>query len=164
MAQARVSVVKFMLVFSRLSIKIFFSPRFSQSDIDDSPGFLERAEFLLKDWVTIALSPNTCRDPLKGFSVFVGKMNAHGILKGDEPLTRFFRFATQYCIDLTYRNMNEPNAKTKIFQFIDAYVRLIALLVKHSGESGSTNTKLNLLNKVLRDHNCAALMFKFIIF
>ncbi|EAA14758.4 AGAP009057-PA, partial [Anopheles gambiae str. PEST] len=119
------------------------------SDIDDSPGFLERAEFLLKDWVTIALSPNTCRDPLKGFSVFVGKMNAHGILKGDEPLTRFFRFATQYCIDLTYRNMNEPNAKTKIFQFIDAYVRLIALLVKHSGESGSTNTKLNLLNKIL---------------
>uniref|UniRef100_A0A182JXB0 CHK kinase-like domain-containing protein n=1 Tax=Anopheles christyi TaxID=43041 RepID=A0A182JXB0_9DIPT len=121
----------------------------ARSDIDDSPGFLERAEFLLKDWVSIALSPNTCRDPLKGFSLFVGKMNAHGILKGDEPLTRFFRFATQYCIDLTYRNMNEPNWKTKIFQFIDAYVRLIALLVKHSGESGSTNTKLNLLNKIL---------------
>uniref|UniRef100_A0A240PK76 Uncharacterized protein n=1 Tax=Anopheles epiroticus TaxID=199890 RepID=A0A240PK76_9DIPT len=120
----------------------------ARSDMDDSPGFLERAEFLLKDWVTIALSPNTCRDPLKGFSVFVGKMNAHGILKGDEPLTRFFRFATQYCIDLTYR-MNEPNAKTKIFQFIDAYVRLIALLVKHSGESGNPNTKLNLLNKIL---------------
>uniref|UniRef100_A0A1Y9H2G9 Uncharacterized protein n=1 Tax=Anopheles dirus TaxID=7168 RepID=A0A1Y9H2G9_9DIPT len=121
----------------------------ARSDIDDPPGFHERAEFLLKDWVTIALSPNTCRDPLKGFSLFVSKLNAHGILKGDEPLTRFFRYATQYCIDLTYRNANDPNAKGKVFQFIDAYVRLIALLVKHSGESGNTNTKLNLLNKIL---------------
>lgn len=88
---------------------------------------------------------------IKAFGSFVNKMNVYGILKGDEPLTRFFRHATQCCIDLTYRNMNDPNWKTKIFQWIDAYVRLIALLVKHSGEGGSTSTKLNLLNKVCRD-------------
>ncbi|XP_052864292.1 CCR4-NOT transcription complex subunit 1 [Anopheles cruzii] len=122
----------------------------ARSDGDDPPGFPERAEFLLKDWFGIATSPSSCRDPLKGFSVFVTKMNMHGILKGDEPLTRFFRFATQYCIELTIRtNMVEQGSKSNVFKFIDAYVRLIALLVKHSGESGNTSTKLNLLNKIL---------------
>ncbi|XP_055592408.1 CCR4-NOT transcription complex subunit 1 [Uranotaenia lowii] len=119
------------------------------TDIEDPPGFAEKTEFLLKDWITIYHTQAAGRDPIKAFSIFVNKMNMYGILKGDEPLTRFFRHATQCCIDLTYRNMNDPNAKTKIFQWIDAYVRLIALLVKHSGESGNSNTKLNLLNKVL---------------
>ena len=76
-------------------------------------------------------------------------MNIYGILKGDEALTRFFRHATQMCIDLTYRN--DPTiTKTKIFQWIDAYVRLIALLVKHSGETSNSTTKLNPLNKVYK--------------
>ncbi|XP_053697550.1 CCR4-NOT transcription complex subunit 1 [Sabethes cyaneus] len=119
------------------------------NDIEDPPGFAERAEFLLKDWITIYHTQAAGRDPIKAFSVFVNKMNVYGILKGDEPLTRFFRHATQCCIDLTYRSMNDPTSKAKIFQWIDAYVRLIALLVKHSGESGNSSTKLNLLNKVL---------------
>ncbi|XP_062547047.1 CCR4-NOT transcription complex subunit 1 isoform X2 [Armigeres subalbatus] len=119
------------------------------TDIEDPPGFAERAEYLLKDWITIFHTPSNSKDMIKAFGGFVNKMNVYGILKGDEPLTRFFRHATQSCIDLTYRNMNDPNWKTKIFQWIDAYVRLIAMLVKHSGEGGSTSTKLNLLNKVL---------------
>lgn len=122
---------------------------FSQAtDIEDPPGFAERVEYLLKDWITIFHTPSNSKDMIKAFGGFVNKMNVYGILKGDEPLTRFFRHATQCCIDLTYRNMNDPSWKTKIFQWIDAYVRLIALLVKHSGEGGSTSTKLNLLNKV----------------
>lgn len=119
------------------------------TDIEDPPGFAERTEYLLKDWITVYHTQAIGRDPIKAFSIFVNKMNVYGILKGDEPLTRFFRHATQCCIDLTYRNMTDPNSKTKIFQWIDAYVRLIALLVKHSGESGNSSTKLNLLNKVL---------------
>lgn len=120
---------------------------------DDPPGFADKTEYLLKDWITIYHTQTAGRDPIKSFGMFVNKMNVYGILKGDEALTRFFRHATQMCIDLTYRNLSDPNlapsiAKTKIFQWIDAYVRLIALLVKHSGESGNSTTKLNLLNKV----------------
>jgi CCR4-NOT transcription complex subunit 1 len=86
--------------------------------------------------------------------MFVNKMNIYGILKTDDLITRFFRQATQLCIDLVYRNLNDPSvaptiAKSKIFQYIDAFVRLIALLVKHSGETGNASTKINLLNKVL---------------
>lgn len=124
------------------------------NDYDDPPGLLEKAEYLLKDWVTIFHTQATGRDPIKSFGLFVSKMNMYGILKTDDLITRFFRQATQLCIDLVYRNLNDPTAtpqtaKTKIFQWIDAFVRLIALIVKHSGETGNSTTKINLLNKIL---------------
>lgn len=121
----------------------------NSGDIDEPPGFIERSEYLLKDWITIYHTQGVNRDPIKSFSNFVNKMNIYGILKGDEALTRFFRHATQMCIDVTYRNDPAIN-NTKIFKYIDPYVRLIALLVKHSGETSNSTTKLNLLNKVIR--------------
>lgn len=124
------------------------------NDYDDPPGLVEKAEYLLNDWVTIYHTQSVGRDPIKTFGMFVSKMNLYGILKTDDLITRFFRQATQICIDLVYKNLNDPSAsrqhtKTKIFQFIDAFVRLIALIVKHSGETGNSTTKINLLNKIL---------------
>lgn len=119
----------------------------SNGDIDEPPGFMERSEYLLKDWITIYHTQGINRDPIKSFSNFVNKMNIYGVLKGDEALTRFFRHATQMCIDVTYRPDMAMN-NLKIFKYIDPYVRLIALLVKHSGETSNSTTKLNLLNKV----------------
>lgn len=80
-------------------------------------------------------------------------MNGHGILKTDDLITRFFRLSTQMCVDLCYRFLAEPAStptliRTKCFHTLDAFVRLIALLVKHSGDASNTNTKINLLNKV----------------
>ena len=40
---------------------------------------------------------------LQAFVVFVQLMNQHGILKTDDLITRFFRMATQMCVDLCYR-------------------------------------------------------------
>lgn len=81
-------------------------------------------------------------------------MNVHGILKTDDLITRFFRLSTQMCVDLCYRALSEQNnaspmiVRTKCFHTLDAFVRLIALLVKHSGDASNTATKVNLLNKV----------------
>lgn len=125
-----------------------------RTDFEDPPGLVEKAEYLLKDWVTIYHTQVTGRDPTKSFGLFVSKMNLYGILKTDDLITRFFRQATQLCIDLVYRNLNDPSvsaqtAKSKVFQWIDAFVRLIALIVKHSGETSNSMTKINLLNKIL---------------
>lgn len=124
------------------------------NDYDDPPGMLDKVEYLLKDWVTIYHTPTMGRDPIKTFSMFVSKLNLYGILKTDDLITRFFRQATQLCIELVYATLREPlpsplATKTKIFQWIDAFVRLIALIVKHSGETGNSTTKINLLNKIL---------------
>lgn len=80
-------------------------------------------------------------------------MNGHGILKTDDLITRFFRLSTQMCVDLCYRALSEQNTaqsliRAKCFHTLDAFVRLIALLVKHSGDASNTTTKINLLNKV----------------
>lgn len=80
-------------------------------------------------------------------------MNYHGILKTDELITKFFRISTQLCVEMCYRCLSEtpnsPMVRSKCFHTLDAFVKLIALLVKHSGDSGNNSTKMNLLNKIL---------------
>lgn len=122
------------------------------NEYNDPPGMADKVEYLLKDWATNHHANQ--RDAMKSFSLFVNKLNLYGVLKTDDLITRFFRQATQWCIDLVYRNLNDPGTtpqqnKTKIFHYIDAFVRLIALIVKYSGENPNTTTKINLLNKIL---------------
>jgi len=99
-------------------------------------------------------SPSAGKDSTKAFTIFVQQMNLHGLLKTDDLITRFFRMSTQMCVDLCYRALAEQNnsptlVRAKCFHTLDAFVRLIALLVKHSGDQQNTITKVNLLNKVL---------------
>ncbi|XP_026842727.1 CCR4-NOT transcription complex subunit 1 [Drosophila persimilis] len=143
-------------------------------DTDDPPGLQEKTEFLLKDWVALYAqqTQQTTRDA-RNFGAFVQKMNTYGILKTDDLITRFFRQATNICTDVVYRMFADPSmpinqAKNKIFQWIDAFVHLIAMLVRHSGEPGNPTTKINLLNKVLgivlgtllKDHEMRGVSFQ----
>ncbi|XP_025202841.1 CCR4-NOT transcription complex subunit 1-like isoform X4 [Melanaphis sacchari] len=122
-------------------------------DFDDPPGLLEKTEYLLKEWLTIySAAPN--RDPGKTFSVYIHQMNVQGILKSDDIITRFFRLSTQMMVELCYRQIPDhtqspSTVRAKLFHTIDAYVKLIVLLVKHSGDATAITTKTNLLNKVL---------------
>ena len=123
-------------------------------EFEDPPGLLEKTEYLLREWVNAYHSRDAGKDSRQAFIVFVQLMNQHGILKTDDLITRFFRMSTQMCVDLCYRALSEPNnsptlVRAKCFHTLDAYVRLITLLVKHSGETANTVTKVNLLNKVL---------------
>ncbi|RZF38916.1 hypothetical protein LSTR_LSTR005163 [Laodelphax striatellus] len=101
-------------------------------DYEDPPGLTEKTEFLLREWVTIYHS-NT-KDPQKAFSCFVHQMNLHGILKTDDLITRFFRLSTQMVVELCYRllpdqSSSQATTRNKIFHTLDAFVKLIALLV-----------------------------------
>ncbi|XP_033929603.1 CCR4-NOT transcription complex subunit 1-like isoform X6 [Melopsittacus undulatus] len=128
------------------------------SEYDDPPGLREKAEYLLREWVNLYHSAAAGRDSTKAFSAFVGQMHQQGILKTDDLITRFFRLCTEMCVEISYRAQAEqqhnPTAnptmiRAKCYHNLDAFVRLIALLVKHSGEATNTVTKINLLNKVL---------------
>ncbi|XP_024911755.1 CCR4-NOT transcription complex subunit 1 [Cynoglossus semilaevis] len=128
------------------------------SEYDDPPGLREKAEYLLREWVNLYHSAAAGRDSTKAFSAFVAQMHQQGILKTDDLITRFFRLCTEMCVEISYRAQAEqqhnPAAsaaiiRAKCYHNLDAFVRLIALLVKHSGEATNTVTKINLLNKVL---------------
>lgn len=124
-------------------------------ECDDPPGLLEKTEFLLREWVGVYNATPSSKDPSKAFTMFVHQMNCHGILKTDDLITRFFKMSTKMVVELCYRMIpdmtpnNATNVRSKLFHTIDSYVKLIALLVKHSGDSNNTATKINLLNKVL---------------
>lgn len=123
-------------------------------EIDDPPGLHDKAEMLLRDWVNMFHSPQAGRDSTKAFTAFVQQMHQQGILKTDDLITRFFRLCTEMCVDLCYRalldqSQNPALIRAKCFHTLDAFVRLIALLIKHSGDTTNTITKINLLNKVL---------------
>ncbi len=121
-------------------------------DYDDPHGLPEKTEYLLQEWVAMYHLPNAGRDSSKAFGHFVTQMSLHGVLKTDDLITRFFRLCTQFCVDISYRALaSEPSAdliRSKAFHTLDAYVRLIALLIKHSGDANNGVTKVNLLNKV----------------
>ena len=90
---------------------------------------------------------------LSTHSLLPFQMHQQGILKTDDLITRFFRLCTEMCVDLCYRALSEQThsptlVRTKCFHTLDAFVRLIALLVKHSGDTNNIVTKINLLNKV----------------
>lgn len=99
--------------------------------------------------------------------LFSLQMHQQGILKTDDLITRFFRLCTEMCVEISYRAQAEqqhnPAAsaaiiRAKCYHNLDAFVRLIALLVKHSGEATNTVTKINLLNKV-QQHDIIYVMF-----
>uniref|UniRef100_A0A667Y251 CCR4-NOT transcription complex subunit 1 n=1 Tax=Myripristis murdjan TaxID=586833 RepID=A0A667Y251_9TELE len=95
---------------------------------------------------------------MQQYDLHLAQMHQQGILKTDDLITRFFRLCTEMCVEISYRAQAEqqhnPAAsaaiiRAKCYHNLDAFVRLIALLVKHSGEATNTVTKINLLNKVL---------------
>lgn len=125
-------------------------------DVDDPPGLFEKTEYLLREWVTLYHSPGGAKDPNKAFSVFVHQMSIQGILKSDELITRFFRFATSLVVEISYRlipdlAVSPTPTRNKMFQTIDAYAKLVAMLIKYSGsvEHAHASSKIILLNKVL---------------
>uniref|UniRef100_A0A3Q0SGE9 CCR4-NOT transcription complex subunit 1 n=1 Tax=Amphilophus citrinellus TaxID=61819 RepID=A0A3Q0SGE9_AMPCI len=127
------------------------------SEYDDPPGLREKAEYLLREWVNLYHSAAAGRDSTKAFSAFLLKTTKKSKYSYD-LITRFFRLCTEMCVEISYRAQAEqqhnPAAsaaiiRAKCYHNLDAFVRLIALLVKHSGEATNTVTKINLLNKVL---------------
>ncbi len=79
-------------------------------------------------------------------------MQTNGVLRTDDMITRFFRLCTEMCSDLAYRLLADQSSpqhviRIKLFYTLDAFVDLISLLVKHSGE-GQFAIKINLLTKV----------------
>jgi len=91
-------------------------------------------------------------------------MNVQGILKSDDIITRFFRLSTQMMVELCYRQIPDQTqspstVRAKLFHTIDAYVKLIVLLVKHSGDATAITTKTNLLNKVTNFFGFKSIVF-----
>jgi CCR4-NOT transcription complex subunit 1 len=116
-------------------------------DFDDPPEVKEKSERLLHDWIQhhSVIPP---KDYTKGFQQFVLQMNSQGLFKTDETITRFFRICTEISIASSYPSIKN-GMREECYARLDGYVKLIILLVKHSGDQTNHVNKINLFNKVL---------------
>ena len=118
-------------------------------DFDDPADLKEKSEQLLQEWIQHYTSVSN-RENTKAFQQFVLQMNSQGLFKTDDMITRFFRICTQFCSDSCYNYLSMSKLqRTKCYSSLDAFVKLIILLVKHSGDQTNHVNKINLFNKVL---------------
>ncbi len=116
-------------------------------EFDDPAGLKEKSDQLLHDWIQHhSLVPQ--KENTKAFQQFVLQMNTQGMFKTDEMITRFFRICTEICVESCYFYLNKGR-RAECYQRLDAFVKLIILLVKHSGDQTNHVNKINLFNKVL---------------
>ena len=116
-------------------------------DFDDPAGLKEKSDQLLHDWLQHhAILPQ--KENTKVFQQFVLQMNSQGLFKTDDMITRFFRICTEICVDSCYLLLAKGQRQA-CYQRLDAFVKLIILLVKNSGDQTNHVNKINLFNKVL---------------
>ena len=116
-------------------------------EFDDPAGLKEKSDQLLHDWIQHhSILPQ--KENTKAFQQFVLQMNTQGLFKTDEMITRFFRICTETCVESCYFFLAKGQRQS-CYQRLDAFVKLIILLVKHSGDQTNHVNKINLFNKVL---------------
>ena len=93
------------------------------------PLLVNSQQFWMTSWVILPTASVALEDP---------NVSSH-----------FFFFFLKYQFCLSHFQPNSPTtARAKCYNTLDAYCRLIALLVRHSGDASNNVTKINLLSRV----------------
>lgn len=118
------------------------------------PAVRELVTGLLDRWMRVW---NAVNDQV--FNSFLQLMEQYGVLKTEESADRFFRVATEICVEACLRNGTpaaalsgspESAVATLNFTVIDALSKLFLLLVRLADkEASNMNVRVNLLSRVL---------------
>ncbi|CAG8484109.1 12575_t:CDS:10 [Ambispora gerdemannii] len=113
-------------------------------------GMREQLSIVFAEWVRIYQHPTSNE---KTFTNFIVQLQNQGILKGDEISSMFFRLCTEMSVDNYLKQKAAvQTAPAVAFQAVDAFSKLIVLLVKyHSDPEGINNNvaKVNYLAKII---------------
>ncbi|CAG8526473.1 8493_t:CDS:10 [Ambispora leptoticha] len=113
-------------------------------------GMREQLSIVFAEWVRIYQHPTSNE---KTFANFIMQLQNQGILKGDEISSMFFRLCTEMSVDSYLKQKAAvQTAPAVAFQAVDAFSKLIVLLVKyHSDPEGINNNvaKVNYLAKII---------------
>ncbi|KAH9811088.1 CCR4-Not complex component, Not1-domain-containing protein [Melampsora americana] len=114
----------------------------------------EQLSFCFAEWIRLYSNSYSIEKP---FIDFIGSLQAHGILKGEELSSAFFRICMELSLDSYIKskaNGGQPNRG--IFQPVDGFAKLISLMIKyHTDPTGEdigkakTHYMMKLLSIVL---------------
>ncbi|KAJ3031110.1 UNVERIFIED_CONTAM: hypothetical protein HDU68_006489 [Siphonaria sp. JEL0065] len=105
---------------------------------------------LFSEWVKIYHHPSSSEKTHKEYIVQLQEL---GVLQEEDVSSLFFRVCTELSVDLYIQAKSAPNVSPLLpFQAVDAFARLIVLLVRYHAESADANgnaAKLDLTTKIL---------------
>ncbi|RUS19853.1 hypothetical protein BC937DRAFT_86816 [Endogone sp. FLAS-F59071] len=117
---------------------------------DENAGLREKLQYLFADWVRIYQLSSSNE---KVYLSFLTQLAQHGVFKGEDISSMFFRICTETCVDLFLKNKPLPaTVPTASYEPIDAFSKLIVLLVKNQTDPTNVNNntaKINQLSKIL---------------
>ncbi|XP_052744271.1 CCR4-NOT transcription complex subunit 1-like isoform X1 [Bicyclus anynana] len=115
---------------------------------DEPAGARDAADALLGEWRALAAGARADGELARHFPAFVQRMSARGVLQSDAALARFLRLGAEQCARHVRRLLAAGAERAACHAPCDAFVRLVALLVKNTADAADPTPKLNLLNKV----------------
>lgn len=121
----------------------------SKTDVGNA-ALREQLAFCFAEWVRLfQVSPNN----EKSFIDFVTQLQSQGILKGEEISSMFFRVCTEVGVDsFIKQKANGGSLATGIYSPIDAFARMIVLMIKYHADPAGVNheqAKVHYLTKIL---------------
>jgi len=112
-------------------------PREAAKEVAENAILKEQLAFIFAEWIRVYQLPTSTE---KDYGAFINTIQQQGVLKGEEISSLFFRVCTEMSIEsyIKYKVANTPAA----YQGVDAFVKLIVTLVKHSSDPQGVNHSL----------------------
>jgi len=79
---------------------------------------MEKSELLFREWIRLYITQGSPRDSNKAFQAYIHDLNASGILKSDDVVTRFFRVCVQFCVSQVYQGLQAAKVSTYHIKFL----------------------------------------------
>ncbi|EGT51973.1 hypothetical protein CAEBREN_01277 [Caenorhabditis brenneri] len=123
----------------------------------DDHEMTAKVEVIMREWISLCYSPTGQRSPQESLAQMIQLMHEHGVLATDDKITQFFRLCVENCVDISVRVMKSEQManglpttliRHRCYYTLDAFVKLMALMIRHS-DNGQSQNKINLLKKLL---------------
>lgn len=116
-------------------------------DMESAQPLREQLAYCFAEWVRLyQQSPNA----EKSFIDFVRELQNQGILKGEEISSMFFRVCTEVGVDSYIKQKAVGgDIESGIFQPVDAFSKLIVLMIKYHAGVHNEQAKVHYLTKIL---------------
>lgn len=89
-----------------------------------------KLEKMFEHWVHYFQGPSADRD----FLVFASELEGERVLKSDETTAMFFRVCAETSVD-RYIQVTKKGSTINPYLYVDAFSRLVVLMIKHNGEA-----------------------------
>jgi CCR4-NOT transcription complex subunit 1 len=107
--------------------QIISPPLPTPSDVDEFVQLKEQLAYTFAEWVRLYQHPNTNEVV---YSSFISEMHRCSLFSTDDTFCLFFRVCTELSIDSWFKG-HKSSSSVSSFQAIDAYAKLIIMLLKY---------------------------------